>query len=133
MSPSGGDRKQGRRRAAVLKQGTNRLGQVVEIEFVRPEDAQDLRRLKREGSKSLQAVVGIGIGPCLARSRMVVSGSTPSTISAWRSTGCLVAPTALRFGAPLVQLTSARVSVQTATDPAPPQRDGWSSESAKQL
>ena len=66
MSPSGGDRKQVRRRAAAPKERSKRLGQVVEIQFLRPEDARDLRRLRREGSRSLQAVVGIGIGPCLA-------------------------------------------------------------------
>jgi hypothetical protein len=55
-----------RRAAAVLKQGTNRLGQAVEIQFLGPKDALDLRQLKREGSRSLQVVVCIGIGPCPA-------------------------------------------------------------------
>jgi hypothetical protein len=48
------------RRAAVLKQGTNSLGQVVEIQFLGPERALDLRRPKRGGSRSLEATQQLG-------------------------------------------------------------------------
>jgi hypothetical protein len=50
----------------VPKERSKRLGQAVEIQFLGLEDTLDLNRPKRRGTRSLQVVVWIGIGSCLA-------------------------------------------------------------------